>query len=109
MALKELIETQQRLIEDLRGQAQVLEARGRSGDREAAEAIILKIGAMQAKLDGLKARQGGREHADLSGPAASPQQSLQKRRLTQRAILAAALAAAAGILFLLAKLFGWID
>jgi hypothetical protein len=109
MALNELIEAEQRLIEDLRGQAQVLEARGRSGDREAAEAILLKIGAMQKKLDGLKARQGGREHGDLSEPAASPQEPLQKGRLTQRAILAAVVAAAAVILFLLAKLFGWID
>jgi hypothetical protein len=108
MALNELIEAEQKLIEDLRSQARVLEARGRSGDREAAEAILLKIGAMQTKLDGLKARQGGRGYADLSEPAASLQEPLQKSRPTQRVILAAALAAAAGILFLLAKLFGWI-
>jgi hypothetical protein len=109
MALKELIEAEQRLIEDLRGQAQVLETRGRSGDKEAAEALLLKINAMQNKLDGLKARQGGREPVDLSEPVASLQEPLQKSWPPQRAILAAVLAAAAGILFILAKLFGWID
>lgn len=109
MALKEIIEAQQRLIEDLRGQAQLLEARGQSGDKEAAEALLLKINALQNKLDGLEARQGGREPADLSEPAATLQEPLQKSWPTQRAILAAVLAAAAGILFLLAKLFGWID
>jgi hypothetical protein len=51
-----MIEGEQRLIESLRRQAQELEARGGDRDREAAEAILLKISALQAKLDGLAAR-----------------------------------------------------
>lgn len=56
-ALTELIEREQRLIEELRRQARELEARGGSGDKEAAEAMLLKVSALQAKLDGLAARQ----------------------------------------------------
>ena len=58
VALKEMIEAQQRLIEDLRDQARVIEARGGRGDKEAAAAIRVKIDALQGKLDALKARQG---------------------------------------------------
>ena len=57
--LSEIIGAQQRLIEDLREQARKLETRGESGDKAAAEALRLKIDALQSKLDGLKARQGG--------------------------------------------------
>jgi hypothetical protein len=108
MALKEIIEAQQGLIEDLRNQAQGLEARGRSGDREAAEAILLKISALQSKLDGLQAHQGERGYGDLGAPEASPQEPLTKSGLSRIAILAVVLAAGAGVLFFLAKLFGWI-
>jgi hypothetical protein len=56
-ALTELIEREQRLIEDLRHQAREIEARGGSGDKEDAEAMLLKISALQAKVDALAARQ----------------------------------------------------
>ena len=36
----------------------MIEARGGSGDKEAAAAILVKVDALQGKLDALKAREG---------------------------------------------------
>jgi len=57
MNIEQIIEAQQKMIEDLRGQVQVIEARGGPGDKEAAEELRAKLHVMQGKLDLLKDRQ----------------------------------------------------
>jgi len=56
MATSEILEGQQRLLEDLRRQARELEAREGSGDKEAVEAVLQKISALEARLDELADR-----------------------------------------------------
>ena len=52
----EILEGQQKLLEDLRRQARELEAREGSGDKEAVEAVLQKVSALEGRLDGLAAR-----------------------------------------------------
>ena len=99
MALQDLTDAQQRMIEDLRAQARVLEARGGAGDKEAAEAMLAKIAGLQSRLDGVKERQGGARDDGQTRPG---------RRLNLVMILLI-LAAAAIVAVPLARLLGLID
>jgi hypothetical protein len=88
MALEDLNNAQQRVIEDLRSKARALQARGGAGDKEAGEAILEKIAILQSGLDSLRASQGkakddGRPLSIFpSGSAAPPPLAALDRELT---------------------------
>ena len=99
MPLQDLTDAQQRVIEDMRAQARVLEARGGAGDKAASEAILAKIADLQSRLDGLKARQ---QAAEDGGP-------IRAGRRPNLMMILIILAAAALVAVPLARLLGLIN